>query len=448
MREKTISDQHLSFIKQLLVILTFLGSITINVSAEPRKNLDAIRMDSTVRNHKILYFGKGEEQPLDSATLLIQKFYEDQFRHFQDPLAPYFLFMSKDSQLAMGVGGCVRMRGYYDWGGSIPSPGFAPYLIPMQVDPTRKRYFGTTPSGTALFFRVIGTNKKLGNYQLYIEANFNGYEARDFHLKKAYAVINDWTIGYANSTFSDPTALPPTVDASGPNSKMSATDVLVRWMHTFKENFTIAASVETPSDQIEIIPTQTAKVSQYVPDVAAFLQYEWQNSNHIRLAGIYRTLPYRNLITEKNHIVPGYGLQFSTVYHPYHALTLYGCINGGHGYASLGGDWLMGAYDLVYDPKKTGELYSPFCYGGYASVQYNFTPMIFASATFGGTRYAPKHEILGNQYKQGLYMAANVFWYLTPRISCGVEFDLGRRLNFDGQSAWARRAGAFAQFSF
>lgn len=438
----------LSFFMFSLITAIVIGSTALTVSAELRKNLDDVRMDSTLRDHKIIYFGKGDEQPIDSSLKLLRKFYEDQFRHFQDPLAPYFLFMSKDSQLAMGMGGCVRMRGYYDWGGSIPSPGFAPYLIPMTPDPTRERYFGTTPAGTSLFFRVIGVNKKLGDYQIYIEANFNGYQARDFHLKKAYAIVNDWTIGYANSTFSDPSALPPAVDASGPNAKMSATDVLVRWMHTYKKKFTVAASVETPSNQIEVIPDQTAKVSQYIPDIAAFFQYEWQNSNHIRLAGIYRSLPYRNLLLNKNHVKPGYGLQLSTVYHPYHALTLYGCINGGHGYASLGGDWLMGSYDLVADPKKPGELYSPFCYGGYAAVQYNFTPMIFASATFGGTRYAPKHDIAGDQYKQGLYMAANVFWYLTPRISCAAEFDLGRRLNFDGQSAWARRVGAYVQFSF
>lgn len=149
------------------------------------KTMTEIQMDSTVRNHKIVFFGKGEEPSIDSTTLLIRNFYEDQFRHFQDPLAPYFLFMSKDANLAMGVGGVVRMRGYYDWGGSIPSPAFAPYLIPMVKNPEHERRLGTTPAGTALFFRVIGRNKKFGNYQLYIEANFNGYQARDFHLKKA-----------------------------------------------------------------------------------------------------------------------------------------------------------------------------------------------------------------------------------------------------------------------
>lgn len=38
-------------------------------------------------------------------------------------------------------------------------------------------------------FRVLGRNKSLGDYQLYIETNFNGYASRDFHLKKAYAML-------------------------------------------------------------------------------------------------------------------------------------------------------------------------------------------------------------------------------------------------------------------
>ena len=93
-------------------------------------------------------------------------------------------------------------------GRAIPSRGFAPYLIPMEPDPADMRHLGTSPSGTALFFRVLGRNKSLGEYQLYIEANFSGYQYLGFQLKKAYAIINDFTIGYASSTFSDPAALP------------------------------------------------------------------------------------------------------------------------------------------------------------------------------------------------------------------------------------------------
>lgn len=55
-------------------------------------------MDSALTSHKFIYFGKGEEPPRDSVTSLIRQFYENQFHHFSDPLAPYFLFLSKDSK--------------------------------------------------------------------------------------------------------------------------------------------------------------------------------------------------------------------------------------------------------------------------------------------------------------------------------------------------------------
>lgn len=232
------------------------------------------QMDSLIASHRIIPFGNGEMAPRDSALSLVYNFYYDQFRHSLDPAAPYFLFMSKGADLAMGIGGQVRMRGYFDWGGAVPASGFAPMLIPMQKDPLKENVLGSTPAGTCLFFRVIGRNKKLGTYQLYIEANFNGYEARDFHLKKAYATINDWTIGYANSTFSDPAAIPPMIDAQGPNAKMSQTAVLIRWMHTWRKRWTFAASVEQPS-MAPIISDDAKSRSQYIPDVAAFGQYEW-----------------------------------------------------------------------------------------------------------------------------------------------------------------------------
>lgn len=114
----------------------------------------------------------------------------------------------------------------------------------------------------------------------------------------------------------------------------------------------------------------------------------------------------------------------------------------------MGGDWLMGNYDLVEDQKHPGRLYAPYVVGGYAGVQYNITPSIFISGTFGGTRYCPRFKLKPDAYKEGLYIAANVYWYLTPRISCGAEIDLGRRRNGNGDTRWARRLNAFAQFSF
>ena len=433
----------------LVLVASALGAV-----AQVHSYVDQ-QLDSLKSSHKVITFGeqspgKGVGQAYaDSVRQLVDKFYFDQFRHFQDPAAPYFLFMSKDAQLAMGIGGCVRMRGYYDWGGAVNASGFAPYLISMNPVPRHDRTFGTTPAGSSLFFRVIGQNKKLGDYQLYIEANFNGYKGRDFHLKKAYAIINDWTIGYANSTFSDPAAVPPTVDAQGPNNKVSPTNVLVRWLKPIGKRWSVALSAETPSSNITEEDAVCESVDDWMPDFAAFVQYAWSQTAHVRFAGILRTLPYRDMVEGRNHNKAGWGLQLSTVLHPTCQITFYGSVNGGKGYESLGGDLQIGNYDLIPDPARPGTMYAPAAVAWNVGLQYNFTPSLFVSANYSQSHYMLLGaDMAPDEYKTGRMIAANVFWNLTARIQVGAEFDMGQRVNHDGASRWARRVGAMAQFSF
>lgn len=192
----------------------------------------------------------------------------------------------------------------------------------------------------------------------------------------------------------------------------------------------------------------TAKVDNWMPDWAAFVQYQWASGQHVRLSGIVRTLSYRDLVAEKNHNVAGWGLQLSSVAHPLPQLTTYVNASYGHGYASLGGDLLIGNYDLVEDMTSPGRMYAPKSYGWNVGVQYNFTPSIFASVTASQTRYCPKGTMPADEYRQGQFYAVNAFWNLTPRMQLGAEFDLGCRKNFDGETRWARRIGVMAQFSF
>lgn len=410
------------------------------------KSLVDVQLDSLKTQHKFIMID-GERPSADSLRFVVDQFYLDQFRSFQDPAAPYFMFMSRDAKLSMGIGGCIRLRGWYDWGGAIPANGFVPALIPMTPDPTSNKRLGSTPAGTSLFFRVLGHTHGI-NYQLYIETNFNGYNGRDLHLKKAYAIINDWTVGYANSTFSDPAALPPTVDAQGPNNKMAVTDVLVRWLKPIDKKWSIALSVETPAQQVDVEDSLTRKCDEWLPDFAAFVQYEWERGQHVRLAGIMRTLPYRNLITSKNHNVIGVGMQLSTIARPIEPLTCYATFTAGRGTASLGGDMLVGNYDLVRDPGHPGELYAPWAFGWCAALQWNFKPNLFVSATVGESRYLPAHKEPGNSYKYGIYSALNIFWNMTPRMQVGAEVNWGRRNNFNHMHRHAQRIGAMCQFSF
>jgi len=58
-------------------------ALVLSVAAAANaRTMTGIAMDSTISDHRIIYFGKGEDQSTDSAAILIQKFYEDQFLHF------------------------------------------------------------------------------------------------------------------------------------------------------------------------------------------------------------------------------------------------------------------------------------------------------------------------------------------------------------------------------
>lgn len=406
------------------------------------------RIDSLKKSHHVISFGKGEEPSSDSIQKIITEFYYDQFRHYEDPSSPYFMFLSKDNKLAMGIGGCIRFRGWYDWGGYVPTAGFIPAMIPMHPDPANRRALDANPSGTGLFFKVLGRNKYLGLFQLYIEAQFSGYGMRDFKLKKSYGVIGDWTIGYAPSTFSDPAARPFTIDSQGPNSEITTTNVLLRWMHTMRKHHVIAASVEMPNENITPADSLNQACKGYAPNIAAFYQYQWGNGQHVRLMGVMRFLPYRDLISRQNKTVVGWGLKLSSIFRPWNGpVTVYLDANYGHGDASLTQDLSVYKLDLISNPDRPGGMYAPAVFGYYGAVQYNFSPKLFSTAVFSEVRYLPSHKVAPDTYRYGLYGAVNLMWYMSPRILVGVEFDVGKLKEFSGDSRWARRIGAVAQLS-
>lgn len=423
--------------------------ISASLLASASTPLVDVQIDTTLSSSKVVPIdGKVSQADVDSLQRKLLIFYYDQFRHFQDPGAPYFLFLSKDANLAMGIGGAVKMRGYIDWGGAMPSSGFAPYQIPMNPNPARMNNLDMTPSGTSLFFRVLGNHKTLGEYQLYIEANFNGYKGRDFHLKKAYASLNDFTLGYTSSTFSDPASVAPTVDSQGPNNKVSHTTMLVRYMPVVKDKWYFAVSAEMPEQSVGFDNKQTADLATVYPDGAAFVQYQWARGQHVRLAGIVRALGYRDLITSDNHRLAGWGLQLSQVSHPLHMLTLYANVNYGQGIAGLSSDLKIGKYDLVSYANRPGHMYAPASFGWSGGIQYNFKPHLFMSVSASGSHYYPKHPAAEDEYRYGTFGCVNLFWNPTPRVQLATEFDFGQRTNVSGEQRWARRVGAMCQFSF
>lgn len=453
MSNKIVAGSH--HIALYIMKLTFITALALAATcAIPAsgQSYNELRNKYKLQDGKIITLGgeRPSQQEIDSIQTVMSHFYFDQFRHFDDPDAPYFMFMSRDANLSMGIGGSVRIKGWYEWGGALPINGLSPAFIPIPEDPTRKRHLGANASGTGLFFRVMGKHKKLGSYQFYIEAGFSGYMGVDFKLKKAYAQLRDFTVGLATSTFSDPMAMAPDFDASGLNTKFDETRVLVRYMPTIKDKFTVAVSAEYPKDAaVQEDAGKTEATATWMPDFAAFVQYQWTRTNHIRLAGMLRTLGYRNLLTQKNHNIVGWGVQLSAVANPSRRTTLYGTANYGRGMTGITNDLLASRYDLVGDAEQNpGMLYAPKSYGWSVGAQFSIKPGWFIDGSISQVRYLPKHTVAPNDYKYGMYAFACMCYDITPRVTVAGQFTWGLRHNFDGAHKAARRFEAVAMFSF
>lgn len=432
--------------------LLFAAALAFTFTYLHAESAKSIAIADKVANGKIISMDGKEltKEERDSMQNLIATFYYSQFRHFDDPDAPYFMFMSRDAQLSMGIGGKIKTVGWYEWHGAVPDKGLVPFLIPIPEDPAATRHLGVDVGGTALFFRVIGRHRLLGLYQLYIEAGFSGYKNRDFKLKKAYANIRDFTVGYAESTFSDPSTLAPDIDAQGSTSQFDLTRVLVRYMPSFcGGKYTVAVSAEYPED-IAIQDDPSIKATDiWLPDFAAFLQYAWNKDSHVRASGILRTMGYRDLVVGKNHNVVGWGAQLSATSTVGDHLVLYGQVNIGRGMAGMTQDLASGNYDLISDPDKApGNAYAPKSWGWSAGVEYDFNSRWLVSAQAAQTRFLPSSQIDPEEYKYGLYAAVNSFYSITPRVKVGGQFTWGQRHNFNHAHKAARRIEALAQFSF
>lgn len=434
--------------KALNLVATGLLCLTaMTAFAEPAK-----RNTDLPSKHKLIFIGNSEEEATaEEYDSLINIFYEDQFRHAQDPQAPYFLLMSRDSKIAMGVGGKVQGNLSYDFDGTIDGSDFLPYKIPVPRDPANSTRFQAGLTQSSLLFTVFGRSK-FGHYIVNIEGEFNG-PGNSMELHKAYATIGHITLGKAKSTFTDPAALPFTVETEGPAGASFASAILLRYNYTFSKKYTVGASLEAPDNSYLTIDGVTASTSDCAPNFAAFFQYG-STSKHLRVAAMVKNMRYRNLLEQKNHHAAGYGVALTGTGEVYPGVRLYGGLNYGKGIGSALNNLSCGNNDMLsYSSAagdKYGKMYAPETLGWFAAVQYNFTPSVFSTVVFSQDRLYTKAntQYSGNEYRYGLYAVANVFWNITPRVQLGGEFDWGRRVDMNDEGSNAHRFSLVGSFSF
>ena len=389
----------------------------------------------------------GDKTSADRDVLAV--FYTREDISPNDPDAPRFLFLDSKGKIAFGIGGQLYATGSYDMCGAIDESGFATYDINVPDNPSSRSRLGANVSNSSIFLKMVGKTTKFGMFQTYIQANFTGDNGGyGFKLKQAYVSLGHLTAGLANSTFVDASTQAPTIDNAGPSGKISGKNILFRYTTPVRKGFSAAFSVELPR-QTFTLGDQTESLSARVPDVPVFVQYSWHPGQHIRLSGIFRDLPYRDLKTKQNRLQPGYGVMFSALSNidTEGYAQFFGHVAYGRGIGTYINDLSGEGYDLVYS-ERPGQMEAPEMMGWTAGVIVNAMPKLQFTASFSRSQVYEVGYLGGDTYRYGQYLAVNSFYNLDANLRLGTEYLHGWRNNYDGETGTANRLNLLVQYSF
>ena len=373
---------------------------------------------------------------------------ESQLPHIHEPQAPRFLLMDRKGKFALGIGGYVRATAEYDFGGIVDDIDFIPAFIPNSSK--IKNQFQMDANTSTIFLKLVGHTKLLGDFIVYTAGNFRNGSNKGFQLQNAYVSFRDITVGYTYGGFMDLGALPSTIDFQGPNGATFYRTTQLAYTYKGLKNFRFNASIEMPS--VDGTTNSDLNINQQrMPDFTAYAQYGWNNSSHLRVGALIRSMTYTSSFCDKASSVTGFGVQASTTFNVGKKWQVFGQATYGKGIGQYLNDISNLNVDIVPDPDKEGKMQALPMLGWYAGLQYNVCPKVFLSSTYSMSRLYSDNgypDAVGSTYHYGQYFVVNMFWNVTSNMQVGVEYLRGWRNNFDNSTHHANRINLLVQYSF
>lgn len=373
---------------------------------------------------------------------------ESQLPHIHEPQAPRFLLMDRKGKFALGIGGYVRATAEYDFGGIVDDIDFIPAFIPNSSK--IKNQFQMDANTSTIFLKLVGHTKLLGDFIVYTAGNFRNGSNKGFQLQNAYVSFRDITVGYTYGGFMDLGALPSTIDFQGPNGATFYRTTQLAYTYKGLKNFRFNASIEMPS--VDGTTNSDLNINQQrMPDFTAYAQYGWNNSSHLRVGALIRSMTYTSSFCDKASSVTGFGVQASTTFNVGKKWQVFGQATYGKGIGQYLNDISNLNVDIVPDPNKEGKMQALPMLGWYAGLQYNVCPKVFLSSTYSMSRLYSDNgypDAVGSTYHYGQYFVANMFWNVTSNMQVGAEYLRGWRNNFDNSTHHANRINLLVQYSF
>lgn len=383
---------------------------------------------------------------VNTAPEVVNIFYTTQGEYFRDPWAPRFILTDREGKWALGIGGYVQVRSEFDFDKIVDNVDFLPSDIQRDNGPSTQYQMDVSTS--TLFVKLVGRSRLLGDFHVFTSGDWRG-DGKTFHLLNAYLRNKYMTLGYTTGGFMDLAAYPATVDYGGPCGMTFYRATQLAFNLSTDWGLSMGIGIEAP----DINATENESVSvgaQRFPNVPIYFKYQFYKNTHVRVGGIVRDISYRNLVNGSERQKVAWGGQASALV-TLGDFHLSGQYSIGEGIGSLINDVSNVGVDIVPVPDNPGDMMLLLTDAWFASVQYNISPSMFASATYSQSNIRSRKGFAGanpDMYKRGQYLAVNMFANLSENLQLGVEYLHGWRLDFDEHTYNANRVNLSARYNF
>lgn len=379
-----------------------------------------------------------------------------------DNIEPTATLTSKSGQYSISISGNINMKASYDFNGSINNPDFITSLIsvPGSFDDDRRFYLDATTSRVEL--KGMAHSELVGDVELCLNMDFRGGSIGSYtpRVRLAYISLKGFVVGRNFTTFCDMGSVAPNIDFQGPNVCPFIYSTQIRYTKPLFDNkVLIGGAIEyqdyqssTLGDEDPLSPSGQAFCyqDQYAPDLIGYLQYNWrEHNNHIRLTGLYKSIPLYNYTLSKDVNLNGWGTQLSGSLGLGRFVKLYYSGTLGEGITNYMQDTYGSGLDVIVSSGNSPTASMTLMYGYQLSALAQLTDRTMVSGGYSIINIeGAKSKFMASDYRQGEYLFANIFYSVTPRIQLSSEYLWGKRTNNDGAHNSANRFYTMIQYSF
>ncbi|HQQ75975.1 MAG TPA: DcaP family trimeric outer membrane transporter [Thermoanaerobaculia bacterium] len=365
-------------------------------------------------------------------------------------------FRIPGTDAALKLGGQVRVTAVESLDAIGTDDRFVTSSIPVEGSEAAGKGARTTLAANASRFNFdFRTPTGVGAMRAFIEVGFdiNSNAA----LRHAFGQWDHWILGQTWSTFSDPEAEPFGIDNEGLNAISLFRQPQIRYTTTFRDAYTIAASIENPAPDV----TNASGVN-LIPDFV--LRARWDPGKgkgslpvlgqlgHVQLAVLLRQIRAESdLDPNQTASRGGLGLGLSGVLRTgWWAETddVKFSLYGGNGIGRYITDLRAAGGQDAYFDAATGEMTVLGVTAAYLGYEHAWSNTLRSTMTMGWVWV----NVLENQPNDALKytrrFSLNLAWSPITRLDLVAEFLTGTRVNKDLQSGTATQIQLGSRFRF